>query len=90
MMRSGGKHTPHRWRKNLAFQRRFSTLFRELVAARKPLGAQDERVRTIEPYQKTLPMKALEHRIPPPFVVVIIGGAMWLIARDAKGNLEVT
>jgi protein-S-isoprenylcysteine O-methyltransferase Ste14 len=26
-------------------------------------------------------MKALEHRIPPPFVVVMIGGAMWLIAR---------
>jgi protein-S-isoprenylcysteine O-methyltransferase Ste14 len=26
-------------------------------------------------------MNALENRIPPPFVVVIIGGAMWLIAR---------
>ena len=38
-------------------------------------------MRTIEPYENTLPMKALEHRIPPPFVVVIIGGAMWLIAR---------
>lgn len=26
-------------------------------------------------------MKALEHRIPPPFVVVMFGGAMWWIAR---------
>jgi protein-S-isoprenylcysteine O-methyltransferase Ste14 len=38
-------------------------------------------VRTIESNQGTLPVKALEHRIPPPFVVLIIGGAMWLIAR---------
>jgi protein-S-isoprenylcysteine O-methyltransferase Ste14 len=26
-------------------------------------------------------MKFLEHRIPPPIVVLIIGGAMWLISR---------
>ncbi len=48
---------------------------------RTPLGAHGEHVRAIEPYEDPLPMKALENRVPPPVVVVIIGGVMWLIAR---------
>ena len=56
-------------------------MFPGLAAARKPLRAHGERVRTIKLFENTLHINALEHRIPPPLVVVIIGGVMWLISR---------